>query len=688
MAFSFTTSAQRPFTAGNIVVSRVGDGSVLLGGDAAPVYLDEYTPAGVLVQSILMPTAMSGTNHPLTVQGSDLLTAALTLSTDGKSLLLGGLDLPVGPVVNPLNPATIGIVDFNGKANTATSITDYVEGNGVPRTAKSDDGNRIWFGGGGAIRYTIAGSSTSTLIATPTNTYNLAIEGGQLYAGVSTGARIMRVGTGLPVTGPQTLTALPGLPTGTQTGGQFAFADLNPSVPGVDVLYAASPSSAVAATIGIRKFSLVNNAWVDNGSVGGTVANSFYTGLAIKVSGSTVTVFSTRLGSNASNIRGGELVSIVDNSGYNSTFTGTPVVIASVAVTDNMAFRSIALVPQACKALSSVSAINVTASQATISWTPIAGVTDYEYIITTDPVPPAANATGIAVTGSTVSISGLTNDVTYYIYVRSVCGAAAKSDWVSTSFTTVCQTPSVPGITISISPTGVTTIRWNKVFGASEYEYFVSNSAVSPVSGTATTDTFFTVTGLNAVSDYYVHIRSVCGTGVFSGWVNKLFSTSCLSPVLSVNVTHNDAVVSWNRINNVNKYEYALTHTPARPLSGTYTTDTAYSINNLNDGSANYFHVRSVCSTGALSEWSTIDFVIQGLQVWPNPVRGTLNIRLNSTTTANKRINITDATGKVIKQLSFAGNTATIDMSGWAPGMYILNYDDNQGTYRVKLLKE
>src|SRR5262249_17571744 len=58
------------FTSGNLVVYRVGDGSAALGSGATAVFLDEYTPGGVLVQSIALPTTISGANRRLTASGS------------------------------------------------------------------------------------------------------------------------------------------------------------------------------------------------------------------------------------------------------------------------------------------------------------------------------------------------------------------------------------------------------------------------------------------------------------------------------------------------------------------------------------------------------------------------------------------------------------------------------------------
>src|ERR1700754_585673 len=85
--------SQNPFTPGNIVVYRLGDGAGVLGAEAAKVFLDEYTPAGVLVQSISMPSGANGTK--LTGIRDDY-SGYLTLSTNGKYLMVPGYDIAPG----------------------------------------------------------------------------------------------------------------------------------------------------------------------------------------------------------------------------------------------------------------------------------------------------------------------------------------------------------------------------------------------------------------------------------------------------------------------------------------------------------------------------------------------------------------------------------------------------------------
>ena len=85
-----------PFTPGNLVVVRIGDGTAALTSAATATYLLEYTPAGVLVQTIALPTTAAGANSTLTNTGSSSTDALLTRSVDGAFLVLTGYDAAVG----------------------------------------------------------------------------------------------------------------------------------------------------------------------------------------------------------------------------------------------------------------------------------------------------------------------------------------------------------------------------------------------------------------------------------------------------------------------------------------------------------------------------------------------------------------------------------------------------------------
>src|SRR3954452_22937342 len=90
-----------PFAPGDVVVARVGDGTGLHGGTGDPVFLDESTRDGRLVQSIQLPGATAGDQHALVLAGvgTVVLTSAdglLTRSADKHVLAIAGYGRDVG----------------------------------------------------------------------------------------------------------------------------------------------------------------------------------------------------------------------------------------------------------------------------------------------------------------------------------------------------------------------------------------------------------------------------------------------------------------------------------------------------------------------------------------------------------------------------------------------------------------
>jgi predicted extracellular nuclease len=328
------------FTPGNIVVYRVGNGSAALSSAATAVFLDEYTPAGVLVQSIALPTVDSGPNQTLTASGTSTTEGMLTRSVDGRYLVLSGYDAAPGtPGVTTSASGTInrviGRVAADGTIDTTTALTDYSSA-GTPRGVVSIDGSSFWVDSSvGGVRYATFGATTSTQVSsTITNLRAIEIYDGQLYVSTQSGSavRIGAVGTGTPTTTGQTITTLPGLSTSTGLPNQFYLADLTAAVAGVDTLYIAD-DSASASGGGIQKYSLVAGSWVSNGTA--TTA-SLVRGLTGSTSGTSVSLFATSATA---------LFSLTDTAGYNATISiGAATQIATAAT--NTAFRGVAFAPQ------------------------------------------------------------------------------------------------------------------------------------------------------------------------------------------------------------------------------------------------------------------------------------------------------------------------------------------------------
>ncbi|MBP7998467.1 MAG: hypothetical protein KA314_04055 [Chloroflexi bacterium] len=331
------------FTPGNLVIYRVGSGVGNLVNTGNPVFLDEYTTSGTLVQSIPLPTTASGSHYPLIAGGTATSEGLITLSRDQQKLLLTGYGstipcpVPCASATATIIPRVVAVVNSNGSINTTTGLTDFASTSN-PRSAVSVNGTSLWVAGGtGGPRFTTLGATTSTQISsTLTNLRQLHIFSIQLYVSAASGSiRVGTVGTGLPTTTGNTITNLPGFPTA--GGGPYGFVlfDLTIGVGGVDTLYVADETG-----LALTKYSLVGGNWTSNGTVG-TSADA-YRGLTALRSGTTVTLYATRRGG-AGVSGGGELVRLVDSSGYNGTFSGTPTILANAAT--NTAFRGIALAP-------------------------------------------------------------------------------------------------------------------------------------------------------------------------------------------------------------------------------------------------------------------------------------------------------------------------------------------------------
>lgn len=364
-AFTAAALAQQPFTIGNLVVVRVGDGAAPLTNASTATFLDEYTPAGALVQTIALPTAATGANLPFANSGTATSEGFLNVSQNGIFLTLAGYATAPGVAAIATSSAStvarvIARVDIGGNVDTTTTITDGY--NGVPpvppsttgtsgniRSAVTVDGSAYWCSGTGAtgsagVRYVQHGASTSLGLnaGAPTNVRVAGIYNGQLYAtSASTVYQgVYTVGTGLPTTSGQTTAVLPGLPT---TSGpstyDFWFAD-------PVTLYMAD-DRAVLSNGGVQKWANVNGTWVQQYILQPTAGCRAVTGR--RVNGVT-TIYATTAT--------GQIVSIVDNG------AGSPATVVATAPT-NTAFRGMRLLSKPTTLARLPAACGTTGIQAT-----------------------------------------------------------------------------------------------------------------------------------------------------------------------------------------------------------------------------------------------------------------------------------------------------------------------------------
>lgn len=172
---------------------------------------------------------------------------------------------------------------------------------------------------------------------------------------------------------------------------------------------------------------------------------------------------------------------------------------------------------------------SITGTSAVLSWTAAvpAPASGYEYYYSTSNTPPGATPTPLYAVGpgiTTVNITGLTANTTYYVWVRSVCDASNKKTWIgSFVFSTSCAGDPINIYTNVQSQTSAL-IGWTAGNPAPSngYDYYYSTSNVPPGTASGTTmSTSVTVTGLTAGATYYIWVRSKCASTNLN-WIGPL----------------------------------------------------------------------------------------------------------------------------------------------------------------------
>jgi hypothetical protein len=165
---------------------------------------------------------------------------------------------------------------------------------------------------------------------------------------------------------------------------------------------------------------------------------------------------------------------------------------------------------------------------------------------------------------------------------------------------------------------------WNAVVGSLGYEYAVTQSATGPASGTFTTATNCSVSGLTINTPYYFHVRNKCAN-TWSSWTTLPFTTAdayCKPPVnvLFNNTTITSTGVLWSSMPTATAYEYKYDITINIPATAPSqkTTGITANLTNLQPLTKYYFFLRSICLNGDdSSTWRIDSFITKGECVAP-----------------------------------------------------------------------
>ena len=350
-----------------------------------------------------------------------------------------------------------------------------------------------------------------------------------------------------------------------------------------------------------------------------------------------------------------------------------------------------------------------------IDWSPIPGITGYQYRYSTDinftnPVlfTPIGNT-------SQATLSNLSYGTDYFWQIRAY-HAADTTEWtLPWSFTTLYQIIAAPFLTEPSNtftgiPTTGTTLQWTSVSTATSYQYQLDdNSAFStPLSNIVITLTAATGT-LVAGTTYYWRVRAANGSGYspwsviwsFSTEIPTLAAPTLISPTdNSTGIEFSGTTLQWSAVTAATSYEYQLDDNSAfsNPLSNNIITLTA-ATGTLIAGTTYYWRVRAA-NGSSNSPWSevwlfTTDFVTgiaatrltTHISVYPNPSHGQFQFTMDASMVSNNcKMEIYNLQGERIYQSGITNTEFDLDLSNQTNGVYFVKIYTGQSVLTKKIV--
>ncbi|MFM2265331.1 MAG: putative adhesin, partial [Bacteroidota bacterium] len=229
----------------------------------------------------------------------------------------------------------------------------------------------------------------------------------------------------------------------------------------------------------------------------------------------------------------------------------------------------------ACSAPTALLASSITTTSASLSWTAPASAPSngYEYAVTSSATPPSS---GTANAGTSVSVSSLSANTTYYLHVRSNCGGSGYSSWAtSTSFRTPCNATTTPytqnfeSVTAGSIPACTQVVQagtgnlWSTV--SAPGNGFTNMTLKYLYNGTNAANTWYFVNGLNLTAGvtYILSYRyGTVSTATYFENLKVAYGTSATAAAMTTTLATHASVANGTATTN------SVTFTP--PTSGTY----------------------------------------------------------------------------------------------------------------------
>jgi Pregnancy-associated plasma protein-A/Secretion system C-terminal sorting domain/Fibronectin type III domain len=380
-----------------------------------------------------------------------------------------------------------------------------------------------------------------------------------------------------------------------------------------------------------------------------------------------------------------------------------------------------------CAAPTNLNVSNITTTSATISWSGVAGASNYalEYRALG-----ATTWTTVVVTGTNKALAGLITSKIYEYRVKSNCATSVSAYATATTFTTLNATACPVPTNVSVGNLTATgaTISWTAASGALNYalDYRVSGTAnwttVTTTSASqlltnllaATTYEYRVKTNCSATASAYTTATTFVTTATICSDVYESNNTLATATPLAVNTTI-QALISASTDNDY----FSFSNTAAQPnirvtlsniptgkdyelrLYNSIGTNVKSSLNSgitaekilYNAAPVGAYKVRvypyssgsttacytltvNIGNTSFVREIDGSETPFEEMKITPNPVADVLNIEWHAETDAPTTIRLFDLTGREMKrietQMSKEITTVQMNVRDVQNGMYVV----------------
>lgn len=243
-------------------------------------------------------------------------------------------------------------------------------------------------------------------------------------------------------------------------------------------------------------------------------------------------------------------------------------------------------------------------SAVTLHWTASSNGTSYLVYQATSPGGESMTAVESGVTGSSVTISGLTNGTTYYFKVAAATPAGLSTPCTEASATPLAPPAAVTGLQAA-GGNGVITLAWNAAAGATAYTVYkgtVSGGETTVATGVLSNG--YLATALTNGVTYYFQVAAT--NSLYTGPKSMEVAAMAVSPPSAptgLAATAGDASVKlqWSASNLATSYTVHMgtgsgAESSIATLSGI--TGTSVTVTGLSDGITYYFKITAVNASG------------------------------------------------------------------------------------------